>query len=123
MSKRDINLYLEDILDSANAIEDFVQDITFEEFLDDRKTYSATIREYIVIGEAISALIDILEERFPDYPWRMVKDFRNFIVHEYFGVDPRVVWDLTQFELHEMVKNIEILRNQEVNKTDFTPKL
>jgi uncharacterized protein with HEPN domain len=123
MSKRDINLYLEDILDSANAIEDFVKDMKFEEFLHDRKTYSATIREYIVIGEAISALIDILEEKFPDYPWRMVKDFRNFIVHEYFGVNPRVVWDLTKFELHEMVKNIEILRNQEVDRVNFTSKL
>ena len=112
MSKRDFQLYVDDIIDSAKAIEDFVQDMEFEVFAQDRKTYSATIREYIIIGEAVSALIDVLEEKFPDYPWRMVKDFRNFIVHEYFGVDPRVVWDLTKLELDELVHKIEILKRE-----------
>jgi len=109
MSKRDLKLYIEDILDSANAIKEFVSDIGFEEFSQDRKTYSATIREYIIIGEAVSVLIDILEDKFPDYPWRMVKDFRNFIVHEYFGVDTRVVWDLTKLELDELIDHVKQL--------------
>jgi uncharacterized protein with HEPN domain len=107
MSKRVPRLYIEDILDSANAIKEFVNGMNFEEFMQDRKTYSATIREYIVIGEAVSALIDLLEEQFPHYPWRMVKDFRNLIIHEYFGVDTKIVWDLTRLELDELIKNIE----------------
>ncbi|MBU1340553.1 MAG: DUF86 domain-containing protein [Proteobacteria bacterium] len=61
----------------------------------DRKTYNATIREYIIIGEAILPLIDLLENKFPEYEWQMIKDFRNFIVHEYFGVDIQIVWDIT----------------------------
>jgi len=65
------------------------------------------IRGYIVIGEAISTLIDTLEEKAPLYPWRMVKDFRNFIVHEYFGVDAQIVWDLTTQELDELVDHIK----------------
>ena len=105
MFKRDISLYIDDIIDSANAINDFTDEMSFEEFSADRKTYSATLREYIVIGEAISALTDILEEQFPDYPWRMVKDFRNFIVHEYFGIDAQIVWDLTNQELDILVSN------------------
>ena len=60
MSKRDSKLYIEDILDSANAIKEFVANIEFDEFLQDRKTYSATIREYIIIGEAVSVLINLL---------------------------------------------------------------
>jgi len=52
-------------------------------------------------------LIDILEEKVPAYPWRMVKDFRNFIVHEYFGVDAQIVWDLTTQELDELVSSIK----------------
>ena len=82
----------------------------FENFRGDRKTYSATIREYIVIGEAISTLIDTLEEKVPSYPWRMVKDFRNFIVHEYFGVDAQIVWDLTTQELDELVSSIKKMK-------------
>jgi uncharacterized protein with HEPN domain len=107
MSKRSPKLYIDDILDSSNAIKEFVDGMNFEEFVQDRKTYSATLREYIVIGEAVSALINLLEEQFSQYPWRMVKDFRNFVIHEYFGVDARIVWDLTQLELDELINNIE----------------
>lgn len=106
MSNRDIKLYLNDIVDSINAIKDFTADMSFEEFYTDRKTYSATLREYIVIGEAISKLINLLEKEIPTYPWKMVKDFRNFIVHEYFGIDPQIVWDLTTIELDELLENI-----------------
>jgi len=52
MSERDIRLYCNDILESGNAILDFVQDLSFEDFCDDRKTYSAVIREFEIIGEA-----------------------------------------------------------------------
>jgi len=48
----------------------------------------------------------ILESRFPDFSWRMIKDFRNFIIHEYFGVDAQIVWDLTKFELPELKEKI-----------------
>jgi len=111
MSKRDHRLYVEDILESVRAVESYMDGIDFDTFVNDRKTYSATIREYIIIGEAISSMIDLLEERFPDYEWRMVKDFRNFIVHEYFGVDPRIVWDLTTQELSLLKEKIEMLNN------------
>ena len=110
MSKRDQRLYIEDILDSAMAIKEFTKDMDFERFRNDRKTYSATIREYTIIGEAISTLIDMLEEKAPAYPWRMVKDFRNFIVHEYFGIDAHIVWDLTTKELDELVKHIKKIK-------------
>jgi len=109
MSKRDHRLYVDDILECVRAVESYVEGIDFDTFINDRKTYSATLREYIVIGEAISAIIDLLEERFPDYEWRMVKDFRNFIVHEYFGVDPRIVWDLTIQELPILKEKLLLL--------------
>jgi uncharacterized protein with HEPN domain len=56
MPKRDKRLYIEDILDSAEAIKLFTKDLNFEDFINDRKTYSATIREYIVIGEELFQL-------------------------------------------------------------------
>jgi len=102
MSKRDDLLFVEDALESINAIESYVRDMSFDDFIHDRKTYSATIREYIIIGEAISKIIDLLEKEIPDFPWRAIKDFRNFIIHEYFGVDIKIVWDLTTIELDEL---------------------
>ena len=68
MFKRDLRLYVKDILDSIEAIESYLVNIDdFDAFTKDRKTYSATIREYIIIGEAIVPLINILEKKFPDY--------------------------------------------------------
>jgi len=55
---RKIELYINDILESIDAIESYLENTTFEEFKNDRKTYSATIREYTIIGEAISNIID-----------------------------------------------------------------
>jgi uncharacterized protein with HEPN domain len=111
MPKRDLSLYLHDVLDSAEAIREFVAGMGFEAFAADRKTYSATIREYIIIGEAITALKSDLEVLFPDYEWRMIKDFRNFLVHEYFGIDAKVVWDVTQFELLQLVTMVQTLKD------------
>ena len=99
MSKREIGLYIEDALEAVDAILSYVDGLSYNEFINDRKTYSATIREYIIIGEAIARTIDILEAEVPDFPWRIIKDFRNIIVHEYFGVDSEMVWDITINEL------------------------
>jgi uncharacterized protein with HEPN domain len=61
MSKqRDTRLYIDDILDASDAIKDFTESMSFEEFTNDRKTYSATLREYIVLGEAIGKILNIL---------------------------------------------------------------
>jgi len=102
MSKRDSSLYINDILDSIEAIEEFTFNINYETFINDRKTYSATLREFMVIGEAISKIIDLLQEKKPNYPWRMIKDFRNFIIHEYFGVNPQIIYDAVKLELPEL---------------------
>ena len=102
MSKRDATLFIADILESIDAIEDFTRDYDYEEFISDRKTYSATLREFIVIGEAISNISEDIKERFPDIDWRMIKDFRNFIVHEYFGIDISIVWDAVKLELPQL---------------------
>jgi uncharacterized protein with HEPN domain len=110
MFKRDIKLFIADIDDSIKAIEEFTNDIGYEYFVGDRKTYSATLREFIVIGEAIAHIPDDVKERFPDIEWRLIKDFRNFIIHEYFGVDPEIVWDAVRKELPLLKSAVASLR-------------
>ena len=109
MSKRTVTLYIDDALEAIEAIESYIDGLSFRTFRDDRKTYSATIREYIVIGEAIAHTIDMLEEKIPDFPWRVIKDFRNIIVHEYFGVDAEMVWDISTGRLSELREKLVLL--------------
>ena len=107
MSKRDFRLYLSEIIESALAIQEYVRDSTLEDFLHDRKTYSAVIREFEIIGEAIGKLPESVKQQSPEVPWQDVKDFRNFLVHEYFGIDLEIVWQVVNFELPVLLNAVK----------------
>ena len=77
MSERDSLLYCDDILDSGNAILEYVEGLSFDDFCSDRKTYSAVIREFEIIGEAVGKLPESLKKRRDDVEWQDIKDFRN----------------------------------------------
>jgi len=113
MSERDPRLYLSDILDSSSAIQEFVHGLSFEEFCNDRKTYSAVIREFEIIGEAVGKISDELKLKHPDIEWQDIKDFRNLLTHEYFGVDMEIVWKIIQDDLPVLMEAVrEILREE-----------
>lgn len=86
-------------MDSGAAILEFVKGLPFEEFCNERKTYSAVIREFEIIGEAVGKLIDELKRKHPHIEWQDIRDFRNLLIHEYFGVDPEIVWNIIQDDL------------------------
>jgi uncharacterized protein with HEPN domain len=117
MSERDFRLYCEDILDSGNAIIEFVKDLGFEEFCKDRKTYSAVIREFEIIGEAVGKLPDELKGKRPDISWQDIKDFRNLLSHEYFGVDLEIVWKIIQEDLPDLMAAIKDMVRPEIGKS------
>ncbi len=103
-------VYLEDILDSGSAVLAFVKDLSFEEFCNDRKTSSAVIREFEIIGEAVGKIPDELKQKRPDVEWQDIKDFRNLLIHEYFGVDLEIVWKIIQDNLPVLINAVrEIL--------------
>ena len=68
-------------------------------YCDDRKTYSAIIREFEIIGEAVGKLPQSFRERRLDVEWQDIKDFRNLLIHEYFGVDLEIVWRVIEDDL------------------------
>jgi len=87
MRDRPSTLYLSDICESGKAIQSYVHDVPFEAFCKDRMRSAAVIREFEIIGEAVGKLPDEMKGQFPDVAWREIKDFRNLLIHEYFGVD------------------------------------
>lgn len=93
MSKRDIKLFIYDIKDSLEAILSYVALMNLETFMIDRKTYSAVIREFEIIGEATKYLPEDLTQKYNEIEWRDIKDFRNLLIHEYFGVDHEIIWN------------------------------
>lgn len=104
MLERDFRLYVNDILESAQAIQEYVQGYTLETFNHDRKTYSAVIREFEIIGEAVGKLPREIKQQYKHVPWQDIKDFRNILTHEYFGIDLEMVWNVIHYELPILLK-------------------
>ena len=111
MSDRDNLLYLKDILDSIDAIQSFINGISFEYFINDRKTFSATIRELEIIGEASGRISIEVKQQYGDIPWRTMKDFRNVLAHHYFGINANIVWDVIVHKLPEIHGQIQAALN------------
>jgi len=99
MSERDFRLYLSDIIESGNAVLEYVEGCDYEDFSRDRKTYSAVIREFEIIGKAVGKLPEEIREKRKDIVWQDIKDFRNLVIHEYFGVDLEIIWQVIHNEL------------------------
>jgi len=109
MFKRDERLFLQDIADSVEAILEFTKGLNAEDFSESRLVYSATIREFEIIGEATIHLSDKLLSRYNTIAWRDFKDFRNILIHEYFGVDYQIVWNTIVNDLPPLQKVIALM--------------
>lgn len=111
MSEREIHLLLEDIRVSISNIMEFTRDMTLEMYESDLKTRFAVERNFEIIGEAASRIPGKYKFVHPEIEWRILKDFRNFIIHEYFGVNNEIVWDTIQIRLPDLLDSFNDLPN------------
>jgi uncharacterized protein with HEPN domain len=95
------------MLDSIDAIFDYTKDIDFENFKQDRKTYQAVIKEFEIIGEAAKKIPNQITSKYQEIEWRDMSDFRNMLIHEYFGVDLQIVWNTVIDDLPQLKIYIE----------------
>ena len=116
MSDRSYLDFLEDILRGIEAVETYLEGMSYEEFEDDQKTIDAVVRNFEIIGEAANNLPESVRTRHGDLEWRGVIKFRNVMIHDYFQVDTRRIWDTYQQNL-PMLKN-QIRRIMEQEKDD-----
>ena len=108
--KKDNSLLLSHILEAVKDIEDYIKDTSSaEDFIFDKKTHDAVLRSFQVIGEAANNLDENFTESNPNVEWEKVIGMRNFIIHEYFGVDLNIVWDTIKEDLPTFKNNIEKL--------------
>jgi uncharacterized protein with HEPN domain len=103
MSKRNIILLLDDMLQSAEKIKRYTENHDFESFLSDDKTIDAVVRNFEIIGEAANRIDDDFKIANPQIEWHRIRGFRNRIIHEYFGVDYEIVWDIIKTYLSELI--------------------
>jgi uncharacterized protein with HEPN domain len=109
MSKREPALLVEDIIESANKILEYTSNLSFQEFTTDSKTIDAVIRNFEIIGEAANRLPEDFKEIHSNIDWHRIRGFRNRIVHDYFGIDYSIVWEIKESFLPNIITTLKSL--------------
>lgn len=111
MSKRDANLLLSDILDAVEKIKRYTLGLTYDTFIADSKTLDAVIRNFEIIGEAANRLPDEFKYKHGLVDWFRIIGFRNRIVHDYMGVDYKIVWTIIEKDIDKLSADIGSISN------------
>jgi len=109
MSKREILLLLDDMLLSAKKIKQYTKDLDYESFLMDDKTIDAVVRNFEIIGEAANRIAPDFRVNNPEIEWKRIRGFRNRIVHDYFGIDYEIVWNIVETYLDDLIELLETI--------------
>ena len=89
---RNVLVYIKDILQNMRDAEQFIQGMTYEQFVADKKTVNAILRSIEVIGEAAKRVPDDVRAQYPQIPWKEMAGMRDKVIHLYFSVDNETVW-------------------------------
>jgi uncharacterized protein with HEPN domain len=111
MSKREISLLIDDMFQCCLKIKKYADGSDFDSFINDDKTIDAIVRNIEVIGEASTQISPDFKLNYPFVEWNELKGIRNRIVHEYFGIDYEVIWNIIDEEIDVLIKNLEIIKN------------
>jgi uncharacterized protein with HEPN domain len=109
MSNRSAKLLVQDILTSSEKIQRYTANLSFEEFTLDEKTTDAVARNFEIIGEAANRLPDDFKAQYTQIDWDRIRGFRNRIVHDYFGIDFSIVWNIVQKFLPELITHLKTI--------------
>ncbi|MBW1799576.1 MAG: DUF86 domain-containing protein [Deltaproteobacteria bacterium] len=108
-NERTILDYLEDISGAISDIRLFIQGMSADGFMADKKTVNADIRSLEIIGEATGKVPKDVRMRYPEVPWDEIIGMRNRLIHEYFGVDLDIVWQTIQEDLMPLETSIKTI--------------
>ena len=87
------------MLQAIAFIREYVKDMDYKVFVADRKTQDAVIRNLEIISEAARTIPDEVKEKTEEIEWYKIMALRNILIHEYFGVNLKIVWDVIQNKL------------------------
>ncbi|MEK6926334.1 MAG: DUF86 domain-containing protein [Nanoarchaeota archaeon] len=104
--KRDITLFIDDILESIKDIEAFTVKISKDDFFKNKEKQSAVVRQIEIIGEAVKNIPDFFREKYSNIPWSKIAGMRDIIIHGYFRVDLDAVWKVIKKDLPTLKKQI-----------------
>lgn len=109
---RDSRVYLEDILEATRKIKVYTGSLSKSAFLEDEKTIDAVVRNLEVIGEAVKQFPENLRTQHPTVEWKKVAGLLDILIHEYFGLDAEIVWDIVLNKVPALDREVRTMLNE-----------
>lgn len=110
--KKDVKIFLFDILDSIEKIEEYAKNLPKNEFFDNIQAQDAIVRRIGIIGEAVKNLPMPFRNKHSDIPWKKIAGTRDVIIHDYSGIDADLVWEIIKNDIPKLKKKItKLLEN------------
>lgn len=106
---RNVQLYLQDILEAIKSIGEYTKGLTYADYTADKKTVDAVVHNLEIIGEAANNISNDFTAEHEDIPWQKMIGMRNKMVHEYFGVDQGIIWQTIQVDLPPLLELLKEL--------------
>lgn len=106
-SKLGDSIRLKHILEAIEEIENYLTARKFEEFIENSMMRFACIKQMEIIGEASNHITDELKSQFSSIEWSQIVGMRNIFVHEYFGIDAKLVWEIIKSDIPELKVRIK----------------
>jgi uncharacterized protein with HEPN domain len=103
---RDYRVYLEDIGVAIQKIRRYTSGLSLRDLREDEKTLDAVVRNLEVIGEAIKMLPESIRSQHSNVDWKKAAGLRDILIHQYFGVDVEIIWDIVQNKLPMLEKEV-----------------
>lgn len=120
MSERQWRLSLQDMAEAVGKVLRYTQGMTREQFFADSKTYDAVLRNLEILGEAAKNIPDKIRNKYPEIEWRKISGLRDIAIHQYFGINEDVLWDVLSIKLGALQERI-VMMLSEVKSLD-TPQ-
>lgn len=102
---------LSHILDAIVEIESYLSEADYELFLNNSMMKFACIKQLEIIGEASGHISDEIKMQFSEIEWSQIRGMRNIFVHEYFGIDTKLVWEIIKLDLPDLKSKVLAIVN------------
>ena len=113
MNKRDSLIFINHISNSIGLIENFILNVSEEDFKNNEEKQSAVIRQIEIIGEAVKNIPESFREKYHNILWSEIARARDKFIHHYFGIDLDIVWDIVKKDLPKLKKKIKLILKNE----------